>query len=193
MQDSNLLFPIFLKLEELPILLVGGGYVAHEKLEAMLGNSPKTKITIVATQISQTIKDLSIEFPNLTLIERAYQTSDLDVATLIVVAINDVERSAEIRQEAKALGKLINVADKPALCDFYLSSIVKKGNLKIAISTNGKSPTLAKRIKEMLNDILPDELEPLMQNLGAIRDQLKGDFAHKVKELNKITSSLVGK
>ncbi len=193
MQDSNLLFPIFLKLEELPLLLVGGGFVAHEKLEAMLGNAPQTKITVVATQISETIKDLAIEFPNLTLVERPYQTSDLDVATLIVVAINDVERSAEIRKEAKAIGKLINVADKPALCDFYLGSIVKKGNLKIAISTNGKSPTLAKRIKEVLNDILPDEINELMDNLAAIRDKLKGDFAHKVKELNKVTSSLVEK
>ncbi len=193
MQDSNPLFPIFLKLEELPLLLVGGGFVAHEKLEAMLGNAPQTKITLVATQISAEIKDLGSQFPNLTLIERPYQTNDLDVATLVVVAINDVERSAEIRKEAKAKGKLINVADKPALCDFYLSSIVKKGNLKIAISTNGKSPTLAKRIKEMLNDILPDDLELLMQNLGKIRDQLKGDFAYKVKELNKITSSLVRK
>ncbi|MEY4905189.1 MAG: hypothetical protein RLZZ292_3004 [Bacteroidota bacterium] len=193
MQDTNLLFPIFLKLEELPVLLIGGGYVAHEKLEAMLGNAPKTNITLVATQISAIIKEMAIEFPNLTLLERPYETTDLGVATLIIVAINDVARSAEIRTEAKALGKLINVADKPARCDFYLSSIVKKGNLKIAISTNGKSPTLAKRIKEVLNDILPEEVNALMDNLGAIRDQLKGDFAHKVKELNKITSSLVGK
>jgi siroheme synthase-like protein len=190
---SNLLFPIFLKLEELPVLLVGGGYVAHEKLEAMLGNAPETKITLVATQISDTIKEMAREFPNLTLLERPYHTSDLSVATLVVVAINDVERSAEIRIEAKALGKLINVADKPALCDFYLSSIVKKGNLKIAISTNGKSPTLAKRIKEVLNDILPEEINELMDNLGAIRDKLKGDFAQKVIELNKVTSSLVEK
>jgi siroheme synthase-like protein len=190
---SNLLFPIFLKLEELPVLLVGGGYVAHEKLEAMLGNAPETKIILVATQISDTIKEMAREFPNLTLLERPYHTSDLSVATLVVVAINDVERSAEIRIEAKALGKLINVADKPALCDFYLSSIVKKGNLKIAFSTNGKSPTLAKRIKEVLNDILPEEINELMDNLGAIRDKLKGDFAQKVIELNKVTSSLVEK
>jgi siroheme synthase-like protein len=192
-EEGNRLFPIFLKLETLPVLLVGGGYVAHEKLEAMLGNAPLSEITVVATQISANIKAMATEFATLTLIERPYETRDLDRATLIVVAINDVERSAEIRAEAKALGKLINVADKPALCDFYLSSIVKKGNLKIAISTNGKSPTLAKRIKEMLTAILPDELEPLMQNLGAIRDQLKGDFAYKVQELNKITASLVKK
>jgi siroheme synthase-like protein len=187
---SNLLFPIFLKLEELPVLLVGGGYVAYEKLEAMLGNAPETKITLVATQISDDIKKMALDYQGLMLIERAFVPEDLDFATLIIVAINDVPRSAEIRVLAKAKGKLINVADKPALCDFYLSSIVKKGNLKIAISTNGKSPTLAKRIKEVLTDILPDELEPLMENLGAIRDKLKGDFAYKVKELNRITSSL---
>ena len=64
--------------------------------------------------------------------------------------------SSQIRDEAKSRGKLVNVADKPELCDFYLSSVVKKGDLKIAISTNGKSPTTAKRLKEVLQEALPD-------------------------------------
>ena len=74
----------------------------------------------------------------------------LDGADIVIVAVNDVATSEAIRNAAKAQGKLVNVADKPELCDFYLSSVVKKGNLKIAISTNGKSPTAAKRIKEVL-------------------------------------------
>jgi siroheme synthase-like protein len=60
----------------------------------------------------------------------------------LIVAVNDLAWSEEIRNDAKAKGILVNVADKPGLCDFYLGSIVQKGNLKIAISTNGKSPTL---------------------------------------------------
>jgi siroheme synthase-like protein len=86
---------------------------------------------------------------------------------------------------------LINVADKPELCDFYLGSIVQKGNLKIAISTNGKSPTIAKRLKEVLNEGLPGELDTTLEQMSRLRNTLKGDFAEKVKTLNEITSVLI--
>jgi siroheme synthase-like protein len=87
----------------------------------------------------------------------------------------------------------VNVADTPDLCDFYLSSIVQKGNMKIAISTNGKSPTVAKRIREVLSEMIPDEMEEVLASLGEIRNRLRGDFSEKVRELNKITSVLVNK
>ena len=77
--------------------------------------------------------------------------------------------------------------------DFYLSSVVQKGNLKIAISTNGKSPTLAKRIKEYLDEIIPDEIDDLLLNMNSIRKKLSGNFEEKVKKLNEITKSLVEK
>jgi siroheme synthase-like protein len=79
------------------------------------------------------------------------------------------------------------VADTPDLCDFYLGSIVKKGDLKIAISTNGKSPTLSKRMRQYLEEAIPDDIQELLDNLRLLRDQLKGDFEYKVKELNKVT------
>ncbi|MGZ4117908.1 MAG: TSUP family transporter, partial [Bacteroidia bacterium] len=88
---------------------------------------------------------------------------------------------------------LINVADTPDLCDFYLGSIVQKGDLKIAISTNGKSPTLAKRLKEVFNEALPDDTQESIENLNKFRDLLKGDFTNKVKELNKATAILIDK
>jgi uncharacterized membrane protein YfcA len=83
------------------------------------------------------------------------------------------------------------VADTPDLCDFYLGSVVKKGNLKIAISTNGKSPTIAKRLKETFNEALPDELDQVLDNMQSIRKKLNGDFDYKVKKLNSITKVLI--
>lgn len=83
------------------------------------------------------------------------------------------------------------MADKPELCDFYLGSIVQKGDLKIAISTNGKSPTIAKRLKEVLNEGLPAELDNTLQQMSHLRNSLNGDFAYKVKKLNEVTSILV--
>ena len=105
--------------------------------------------------------------------------------------VNDEKESERIRGMAKARKKLVNVADKPELCDFYMSSIVKKGNLKIAISTNGKSPTIAKRLKEVFQKLLPDELDDLLDKMSIIRSKLKGDLAGKVKKLNEITEDMV--
>lgn len=173
------------------LLIVGGGVIGLEKLETVLFNSPATRIDLVGITIKDEIKELANIHLNLLLHERAFENRDLENADVVMVAINDHTISEEICHEARKYKKLINAADKPALCDFYLGSVVKKGNLKISISTNGKSPTAAKRLKEVLNNALPDELDDLLDNLYAIRNQLNGDFAEKVKQLNAITRRLV--
>ena len=99
-----------------------------------------------------------------------------------------MEVSREVQSDCRKENILVNVADKPDLCDFYLSSTVGKGDLKIAISTNGKSPTFAKRFREVLEAILPDSLQETLDNLQKIRNQLKGDFEYKVEKLNEITN-----
>jgi siroheme synthase-like protein len=188
---ANYLFPVFLKLEQLSLLIVGGGYVGNEKLTAVLQNSPKTTIKLVATSISEEIKEVAKSYPNITLIEKPYQANDIDGNDIVIAALNDAVVSEQVSIDAKQKGKLVNVADKPALCDFYLSSVVQKGNLKIAISTNGKSPTIAKRLKEFLNETLPAELDNLLDNMQNIRNKISGDFTEKVKQLNEITKKLV--
>lgn len=190
-KESNNLFPVFLKLENLRLLLVGGGKVALEKLNSVLANSPATTIKLVAISISDEIKLLAADNELVELEERAFETDDLAEADIVIIAVNDVETSAIIRKEAKGKGKLVNVADKPFLCDFYLGSVVKKGNLKIAISTNGKSPTTAKRLKEVFSTALPEELDEMIDHLHEIRGKLNGNFAYKVKRLNDLTKGLV--
>ncbi|HLZ88335.1 MAG TPA: TSUP family transporter, partial [Puia sp.] len=101
--------------------------------------------------------------------------------------------SETVARDAKEQGILLNVADTPDLCDFYLSSVVRKGNLKIAISTNGKSPTIAKRLKEELGGMIPDEMESVLNNMQTIRQRLNGDFPEKVRKLNELTKVLVAK
>lgn len=188
---GNRLFPVFLKLEHLRLLIVGGGNVGLEKLNAVLKNSPSTQVTLVAGQVSAAIKQLATEFPNLLIQEKLYQPEDLIDQQLVIVATNDRELSAQIGQDARQRNLLVNVADTPDLCDFYLGSIVKKGDLKIAVSTNGKSPTLAKRLRQVFEESLPEQTQTLMDNLQAIRAQLSGDFTDKVNRLNEITASLL--
>ncbi len=190
MQSSNNLFPVFLKLENLHLLIVGGGYVGMEKLQAVLTNSPATVITIVATQISDAIKEVAKQYPGITLVEKKYSADDLTGHDIVIAAINDPVISKQVVEDANSKKILVNAADKPELCDFYLSSVVKKGNLKIAISTNGKSPTIAKRIKEFLNTALPEEIDELLNNMESIRNKMSGDFTEKVKQLNEITKTL---
>ena len=191
--ETNQLFPVFLKMETLSLLIIGGGNVGLEKLQAMLGNSPQTHIRLIALSIDPRILEIAGQHPNITIFNKAYQATDLDGAEILIVAVNDIPLSEQIRNDAKARGILVNVADKPALCDFYLGSIVKKGNLKIAISTNGKSPTVAKRLKEVLNEIIPSEMEDVLNDMQYIRQQLDGDFSDKVKQLNDLTKILVAK
>lgn len=187
----NNLFPVFLKLETLSVLVVGGGKVGHEKLSAILQNSPKTNVKLVSITIGDDIRALADAHTNIELIDRPYVTSDLDLIDIVIIAIDDHELSSQIRDEAKSRGKLVNVADKPDLCDFYLSSVVQKGDLKLAISTNGKSPTIAKRLKEVLQEAMPADLNSVIDNLHKIRTKLNGNFEYKVKKLNKITKILV--
>ncbi len=189
----NNLFPVFLKMERMRLLIVGGGNIGLEKLTTVLQNSPATKIKLVGITISEEIKQLAKEYGNVELYERAFEESDLSSADVIITALNDHKASEDICTLAKQHGKLINAADKPDLCDFYLSSVVKKGSLKIAISTNGRSPTIAKRLKEVINNMLPDEMENVLDNMQTIRNGMNGDFDEKVKKLNDLTQLLVAK
>lgn len=191
--QKNQLYPVFFKLEQLQLLLVGAGNVGLEKLHSLLANSPEANITIVAPIIKEEVRKLVWRHPSCTIIQRPFEEADLIGKDLLVLATDNRTLHEEIRVLAKEKGILINVADTPELCDFYLGSIVQKGSLKIAISTNGKSPTFAKRIKEALNDALPGELDEVIENLHQVRNKLKGDFEYKVKKMNSITKVLVEK
>lgn len=188
---GNQLFPVFLKLNQLKVLLVGAGNIGLEKLEAILINSPETEIDIVAETFLPKLLELVTDYPKVKLHSKQFDAADLIGHDLVIIATGNNVLNTEIRSLARQRHLLINVADKPDLCDFYLGSIVKKGDLKIGISTNGKSPTVAKRLKEIFQNNLPDELDLTLQQMSKLRNTLGGDFAHKVKELNKATASLV--
>jgi uncharacterized protein len=191
--DKNRLFPIFLKLEELEVLVVGAGKVGLEKLSAILQNAPSSSVTVIASEISPEVRQLAESYPGVKLAERPFEPEDLEEKEIVIVAINDKATSNYIRVLSKQKKLLVNVADTPELCDFYLGSIVDKGNLKIAISTNGKSPTIAKRMREQLTELIPDEIEGVIQQMHTIRQDLKGDFAEKVRQLDDLTKLLSAK
>ncbi|HHP7241676.1 MAG TPA: bifunctional precorrin-2 dehydrogenase/sirohydrochlorin ferrochelatase [Cyclobacteriaceae bacterium] len=189
MTDGNNLFPIFIKLDKLKLLLVGGGNVGLEKLNALLSNDSNANIKVVADQIKSEVVDIADIYPNVELAFRKFFPEDLNDKDLVFLATDNHKLHRRIKSMAKNQNIIVNVADTPEMCDFYLGSIVKKGDLKIGISTNGKSPTVAKRLKEFLNDILPENIHETLGNMKKIRNHLKGDFEYKVQYLNGITKN----
>jgi len=176
------------------MLIVGAGEVGYEKLSFIMKSSPNANIKIVATWLSDEVKYLVERFPNQISVNiKPVDIFDLVGYDLVVSATNFKAVNLEVHRYAKAMDKLINVADTPDLCDFYLGAIVTRGDLKVAISTNGKSPTFAKRFRQVLEDILPHNTNDLLQNLFHIRNQLKLNFEQKVEKLNELTKSLVEK
>lgn len=189
-EEKNNLFPVFLKLEKLHVLIVGGGTVALEKLKAILENSPATSITIVAKNVSEEIKTIANVLSGICIIEKSFERSDLKNQNIIIVAVNDKQLGKQIRDLAHENRLLVNVADTPWLCDFYLGSVVQKGQVKIAISTNGKSPTIAKRLKEIFQKNIPNSIHDIALSMSTIRSKLQGSFKEKVEKLNSITKIL---
>ncbi|WP_313188335.1 precorrin-2 dehydrogenase/sirohydrochlorin ferrochelatase family protein [Sphingobacterium siyangense] len=187
----NQLFPIFVKLNQIDTLLVGGGKVALEKFQALISNDEKLRLTIVTREIILEFEELLQNYAQIQLYIRPFTPDDLTDKQLVIAATNNIELNEQLRNLTRQNNILFNAADKPDLCDFYLGSIVKKGDLKIAISTNGKSPTIAKRVKELLNDLLPEEIDETLSLMSTYREQLRGDFEYKVKQLNEHTKNIL--
>ncbi len=190
MIPKNELYPIFLKASQLNILIVGGGNVALEKLTFLLKSSPNANVLLVSKTFNKEVLTLVKKY-DISTVKAAYNPSTLKNKQIVIAATNNPEVNKQIYQDAKGKNILINVADTPDLCDFYLGSIVTKGALKIAISTNGTSPTLAKRLRQLFEEILPDEIAELTQNLKVYRQKLKPDFKEKVSHLNRLTKKLI--
>ncbi|OMP30545.1 bifunctional precorrin-2 dehydrogenase/sirohydrochlorin ferrochelatase [Mangrovimonas sp. DI 80] len=191
--ETNELYPIFVKVHQLNVLIVGGGNVGLEKLSFMLKSSPRANVEVVSITFHEDLIALANKHPSVKLTQKAYDISDLENRHLVIGCTDNLEVNLQINKDAKSKHLLVNIADTPDQCDFYLGGIVTKGNVKIAISTNGKSPTTAKRIRQFLEDVIPEDINQLVNNLNTYRKTIKGDFEEKVKQMNQITSGLVNK
>lgn len=201
---NNPLYPIFCRLDNLKMLVVGAGEVGEEKLRFILKSSPNARVTIVAPWMGPDLTEMLAVYPRVEGVwqiadqgkvdyeARAFAPDDVVDYDLIIAATNIPEVNLSVHAAAKKYRRLVNVADTPHLCDFYLGSIVTRGPLKVAISTNGQSPTFAKRFRQWLeSELPPGDTTQLMNNLKRFRDDLKGDFRAKVIALNKLTKGLL--
>jgi precorrin-2 dehydrogenase/sirohydrochlorin ferrochelatase len=188
--EQNELYPIFIKVAELEVLIVGGGNVGLEKLAFLLKSSPNAKVTIVSIHFLPELLALAKNH-NAEIIEAAYHNSLLKGKHLVIATTDSIEINIQVHADCRQRNILVNVADNPPYCDFYMGGIVTKGNIKIAISTNGKSPTLAKRLRQFLEEVLPDNINELAENINSYRKSTAGTFSEKVTALNELTKSLL--
>ena len=190
MEERNNLYPIFLKTASLEVLIVGGGFVAEEKLRFLLKSSPDAKVTMVAPFFREETIAIA-QKGKVNRITDSYNDTYLQGKHLVIATTDVPEVNIQVYKDCRSQNKLVNVADNPPYCDFYMGGIVTKGNVKVAISTNGKSPTTAKRLRQFFEEVIPEDINQLVQNLNSYRKTIKGNFEQKVETLNKLTESLV--
>lgn len=189
--EPNFLFPVFLKPERVRLLIIGGNAKAFEKLTAILNSVPTIHIKLISSLIEPEIKELAAIHPSLTLEERSFVSTDFDEINLIIATVAQLDLARQLRQFSIEKEKLIALTEWPDLSDFFLGAVIKKGQLKIAVSTNSKSPAIAQRLCEVFNATIPDEMDELLHNMERIRERLSGDVDKRVKVLNKVARGLV--
>jgi precorrin-2 dehydrogenase len=169
-----ILFPAFLTVAGRRCVVVGAGPVAEEKIEGLLRAG--ADVRVVAPEATRRVRELARK-KKLRWDERAFRASDLGGAFLVVAATSSPSLHAHIYRLARRRGVLCNVVDDPEHCDFYYGSVVRRGELQIAISTGGHSPALAQRLRKKMEKEFGAEYEEWLKELGKIRKQL---FAKKI-------------
>jgi precorrin-2 dehydrogenase/sirohydrochlorin ferrochelatase len=180
-------YPIFLDINRRHCLVVGGGSVGTRKVETLLQCG--ARVTVVGIEITETLKQLS-QKKRIALKIRAYRPSDLNNMFLVIGATNNEELNRQLSKDAEKRNLLCNIADRPAACNFILPSIVQQGDLVIAISTSGKSPALAKKMRKDLEKKIDAAHAVLLELMGAIRDRLLQE-AHAPEQHKPIFNQII--
>ena len=174
-------FPAFLKLDNKKILIVGGGYIAYEKLDHLLDFTHDIKV--IAPELSEQMQE-RVTKESLVLEKRKYEVGDIAEFAVVIVAVDDIPLQAEIFKESKEYNCLCNAVDSVDYCDFIFPSYIKKDDLTIAVSTSGASPAMAKHLRRFLQESIPDGIGAFLKEMKALRSTLpKGK--ERMKMLDK--------
>jgi len=162
-------FPAFIKLDNKKILIVGGGYIAYEKLDHLLDFTHDISVIALdfSDEMSKRIKEENLEFE-----QRAYKEGDIKDFAVVIVAVDDIPLQAEIFEESKKYNCLCNSVDSVEYCDFIFPSYVKKDDLTIAVSTSGSSPAMAKHLRIYLQKLIPDGIGEFLKEMRNLRKTL---------------------
>ncbi len=162
-------YPVFLDLQNLPCLVIGGGQVGERKVKTL--QSCAAKVFLISRDLTPYLEE-EVRQGRIELLAPAYQTEHLAGKFLVIGATDDPNLNGKIGREARERGLLCNIVDKPQECNFILPSLVSRGDLTIAVSTAGKSPALAKKIRQDLERVFPEIYGLYLELLGQIRNEI---------------------
>lgn len=162
-------YPVHLDINNRDVLVVGGGGVGTRKVRTLLDCG--ARVTVVSREVSDKLLALASS-GEINLERRSYRSQDLNDMFLVIGATNDMKLNRQISNDAEHLNTLCNIADRPEVCNFILPSIVRRKDLVITISTSGKSPAMAKKLRKALEKQYGEEYGTLLELLGAIRKKL---------------------
>lgn len=181
-------YPVNLDIRNRPCLVVGGGVVASRKVKTLVECG--AVVTVVSLEFTEALERRA-ETSGVTLVRRAYRSDDLDGRFLVIGATDDEVLNRRVHADAEARCVLCNIADAPAICNFILPSVVRRGDLIIAVSTSGKSPAFAKKLRKDLESQFGEEYGRFLTLMGAIRKRLLA--AHHAPEAHKpLFETLIG-
>ena len=180
-------YPIYLDIQNRNCLVIGGGSVGTRKVKMLLRCG--ATVTVVSPDASEHLKILA-DNRKITLHQRSYRTADLAGKFLVIGATDDEHLNRQISEDANRLNLLCNIADQPQDCNFILPSIINRGDLTISVSTSGKSPALAKKLRKNLEDQFGDEYAVVLRLMGAIRKKLLNQ-SHEPEAHKKLFEQLL--
>lgn len=163
------LFPVFLKLQDRPCLVVGAGAIGEGKAQSLL--EAGALVCVVAPRATQRLQELAATGA-ITWLKRKFKPADLDGKSLVIAATSTPSVNDLVFSESQKRQLLCNAVDDPPHCNFFYGAVVRRGDLQIAISTNGKSPAFAQRLRELLERQFGPEFAEKVDELGAAREKL---------------------
>jgi siroheme synthase-like protein len=163
-------YPIFVDLRDRPVLVVGGGEIAERKVDGLL--RADARVTVVSPTLTARLASWA-SAGGVRHLARAYRSGDLRGYQLAFVATDDGAVNAAVALEGRRRGVWVNAADDPAHCDFILPAVIRRGDLTVAVSTGGRSPALARAVREELEAYLTDDYVALAEIVGDVRRQLR--------------------
>ena len=176
------LYPVGLKLEDTPVLVVGAGSVGGRKAARLVAAG--ARVTVVAPEAGEVVRSLA-DGGKVTWHRRVFDDDDVQGAALVISATPDREINEKVARAARGRGVWVNVADTPELCTFYLPSVVDRSPLKVAISTSGACPAYARQLRKRLDGVFDPEAGRFVELLGRMREKVKADDPDRVGEASR--------
>src|SRR5215831_10528605 len=184
------LFPMFVKLNGRLVVVVGGGGIAAGKIDGLLKAGAKVRLIApeVHPSLISAIRTREVEW-----VPREFAAGDLDGAALAIAATSALGVNASVYREAESRGIFCNAVDDVENCHFYYGSVMQRGDLQIAVSTNGKSPALAQRLRQELEQQFGPEYEAWLEWLGAAREVLRAADGGSTETNKKLLHQLASR